>query len=152
MKISTCQHHHPSKEHQHQQLDSALDRLRKAGIRITNPRKQILEALLKDITPQSAETLFQQLKNKGLDLVTVYRNLQLLEENGLLQKFEFADGVKRYEFRSHHHHYIECKSCGVLQSFEGCDFESSILKNLEKKGFKLVEHRLSVLGLCPACA
>ncbi len=152
MKVSTCHHHHSPKELQSKQLETALEQLRKAGVRITNPRKQILGALLKDVKPLSAEGLFQQLKAKGLDLVTVYRNLQLLEEKGLLQKFEFADGIKRFEFRKHHHHYIECKNCGDVQSFEGCDFEGSILKILEFKGFKLIEHQLSVLGICPACA
>jgi Fur family ferric uptake transcriptional regulator len=151
MKINTCSHA-ANKEALDKTFQEALELLRRSDIRITSARKAILKVVLQLEAPESAEAIFQKLKTKKLDLVTVYRNLQLLEKKGLVQKFAFADGVKRYEFRKHHHHYIECKSCGEVQSFEGCEFEQTISKILEGKGFRMVQHTLNAVGVCPACA
>ncbi len=152
MKVSTCKHRHQTKQEAAGELEKALSKLRSAGIRITNPRRIVLEALLEFSQPKSAEELFQSLKRSGLDLVTVYRTLQLLLENNFVTKFDFSDGIRRYEYRKHHHHYIECKSCGEMQALEGCEFEANILKLLERRGFQLVEHTLNVVGVCPTCA
>ena len=153
MKVKACHHdtHHlPAKE----RFDWALGKLRELQLRVTNPRKDILSVLTRSERPLSSEDIFSQLKKGSSDLVTVYRNLTALEEFNLLRRHDLGDGVRRYELaqeQNHHHHYIRCRDCGSVEAFEGCQFEKAILKLLERKGYKMIQHNLDVQALCSAC-
>ena len=75
-------------------------------------------------------------------------------EAGLLRRYEFGDGVRRYELsqpEEHHHHYIRCRACGSLEAFDGCDFEDTLARLLAKKGYQMIRHTLDVQALCRAC-
>jgi Fur family ferric uptake transcriptional regulator len=154
MKIQTRKHQHLSSNEKNTQLNAIVQNLKTAGIRITKPRKVIIESLILLGRPASSEEIHLRAKRFDIDLVTVYRTLQMLDQNQVLQRFEFEDGIRRYEIKSesHHHHYIKCTSCGDIKSFEGCDFQSSVSKILEKQGYRMLQHSLNVAGVCPACA
>ena len=91
---------------------------RQRGLRITEPRKAILDVLSNTADHLSAEEIFgkvhQIYPNTGL--TTVYRNLDLLEEMGIIAKFHFGDGRSRYELvqspqKPGHHHHLVCTEC-----------------------------------------
>lgn len=151
MKVKSCSHktHHAPKD---RRLTVALDHLKEKDVRLTAPRRAILEILAKTLVPLSSEEIFSRLKK--VDLVTVYRSLTTLEEIGLLRRHDFGDTVKRYELseEGHHHHFIRCRSCGNVEAFEGCEFESAISKTLERKGYRMIHHTLDVQALCADCA
>jgi len=152
MHVKSCKHdaHKPSAG---LRLEWALGQFRALRLRITNPRKEILAVLAKAAKPLSSEEVFSELK-KGNDLVTVYRSLATMEEAGLLRRYEFGDGVRRYELsqeQEHHHHYIRCRGCGSLEAFDGCDFEDTLARALAKTGYEMIRHTLDVQALCRAC-
>jgi Fur family ferric uptake transcriptional regulator len=96
-----------------------------------------------------------------LGLTTVYRTLDLLVRLGLLNKLSFGSGESRYEFRATdektHHHHLICMRCGTIIDYT--DFvneELELVKKTEdslarKHGFKIIDHNIEFLGICPEC-
>jgi Fur family ferric uptake transcriptional regulator len=78
-------------------IDVACARLKSAGLRITQPRVAILEALLKRTAPASIEQLHNDLANSACDLVTVYRCLAAFQEVGLVRLCYFHNGTSLYQ-------------------------------------------------------
>ncbi|MCO5143158.1 MAG: transcriptional repressor [Oligoflexia bacterium] len=154
MKVKACKHsdHNKSSE----KAENLLNVLRKLKFRVTPQRKIMVEKLVQEHHPVSAEELYKKLPKKTTDLVTVFRFLNNLEELGLVQKFDLNDGIRRYEAMSqdnnHHHHYIQCKKCGSIEAFDGCDFDEQLSKILIKKGYVDLQHSLEVKAICLKCA
>lgn len=134
----------------HERIEEGLGRLRSAGLRITAPRKRILEILSQSLKPLSSEEVHARLKT--VDLVTVYRTLVAMEETEIVRRADFGDGVRRYEFAGseHHHHYVICRVCQKTEAFDACPFTPT-KKALEKKGFRKIQHTLEVFALCEDC-
>jgi Fur family ferric uptake transcriptional regulator len=152
MKVKVCPHQTHSSPFK-ERVDKALNFIRERKIRVTNPRKEILNVLAKATRPMSSDEVFSNLKKGSSDLVTVYRSLTTLEEIGLLRRHDLGDTVRRYELSegNHHHHYVRCKSCGTVEAFEGCEFENKLSKTLSKKGYHMIQHSLDVMALCSSC-
>lgn len=78
-------------------IDVACSRLKAAGLRITQPRVAILEALIKRAQPASIEQIHGDLANTACDLVTVYRCLAAFQEVGLVRLCYFHNGTSLYQ-------------------------------------------------------
>lgn len=127
--------------------------LRKNSLYITDQRIQIFTLLLSEKKPISLSQLANSLKGK-LDLVTVYRNIDTLEELGIVKKI-YSGWKFRIElserFRPHHHH-LTCNSCGAVAPLDlGSKIESEIKELGEKQGFKITNHEVELYGLCQKC-
>ncbi|WP_094551200.1 Fur family transcriptional regulator [Petroclostridium xylanilyticum] len=122
--------------------------------KITKQRKAILNILSQSNTCLSAEEIYLEAKklNPGTCLTTVYRTIELLSSNNMLNKINFGDNKYRYEINSNlHHHHIICVGCKKMIEIEGCpvaDFEKSIKNQTQ---FKITGHRLEMYGYCPDC-
>jgi Fur family ferric uptake transcriptional regulator len=134
-------------------IDSALAILRTHGLRVTEPRKAILQTLLNEHGPYSADEIHKRLGHSGCDVVTVYRSLQAMEEIGTLRRCDFGDGVYRYEFNhgEHHHHHIICRSCRSVETIDVC-VADSLERIARLKGYQKVTHTLEVFGICLNCS
>ncbi len=128
--------------------------LRKNNIRVTKNRKLILDKIIENNDPISAEEILEKFKKEkiNMDLSTIYRNLNTLEEVNLLLKNTNTDGISYFQLNStDHKHFISCISCGKKFIIENCpihDFE----KQLEKEtGFKIKNHSFEFTGICPEC-
>ena len=143
-----------AKHHQHHDLEDLILRLKKNNLKLTPPRKLILEILSKNHGPFSAEDIQKKFTKKNCDLVTVYRTLTSLEEAKIVQRCEFGDGIARYELsdseESHHHHLI-CKECKKVEVIDTCELENSINSFAQKKGFTNITHQLEFFGTCLDC-
>jgi Fur family ferric uptake transcriptional regulator len=80
-------------------IDVACSRLKAAGLRITQPRVAILEALIKRAQPASIEQIHGDLANTACDLVTVYRCLAAFQEVGLVRLCYFHNGTSLYQIK-----------------------------------------------------
>ena len=78
-------------------IDVACNRLKAAGLRITQPRVAILEVLIKRDQPASIEQIHADLTNSACDLVTVYRCLAAFQEVGLVRLCYFHNGTSLYQ-------------------------------------------------------
>jgi Fur family ferric uptake transcriptional regulator len=151
MKIHSCDHqsHHAPQT----VLDKIADFISEAGLKVTNHRMEILKILSKKNRPLSSDEIFTSLKKKSSDRVTVFRNVVILEEAGLLHRHDFGDGIRRYELvtSTHHHHFIICKSCKSAEPIEECFYSDRLNILLQKKGYKEIRHTIGVFALCRNC-
>ena len=130
---------------------------------MTVPRQAIMEVLSRSSRHLSAEDIYLAVHKvyPAVGLTTVYRTLELLNQMGLVLKFDFGDGRSRYELAagpgSEHHHHLLCSSCGrIIDYSEFVDVEVKALKQIEeglsrKYNFKIDAHRIYFLGLCDRC-
>ncbi len=133
-------------------LEGALAALRKVGHRITLPRRALLETLICEHGPFTAEELHKRLPAGLCDLVTVYRSLGALEETDLVRRCDFGDGSYRYEFNTgeNHHHHIICRQCGSVRTLDVC-FADGLERLVRQMGYAQVTHTLEIFGVCVAC-
>ncbi|MEM7392675.1 MAG: transcriptional repressor, partial [Verrucomicrobiota bacterium] len=85
-----------------------------------------------------------------LGAATVYRAIKYLQEEGLLTEVVVPRNTSRYELTDlpHHHHFF-CEDCNKLYVFKGCP---EGMNRLAPPGFKVADHFLTLIGLCPNCA
>jgi Fe2+ or Zn2+ uptake regulation protein len=134
-------------------LTHLLEALKSHQLKITGPRKTILQALVDDHGPFTAEEVHKKIGRRICDLATVYRSLTSMEEAGILRRCEFGDGTARYELaegEGAHHHHLICRKCKRVEVVDDCELEA-IDKFARKRGFTDVSHILEFFGTCPAC-
>lgn len=127
--------------------------LKAKNLRVTKQRKQILQILEIENNPISAEEIFNKLKDlSNMDLSTIYRNLNILEDKNILLKTTNIDGISYYQLNNDQHkHFITCNICHKKFLIENCpihELEDSIEKEI---GFMITGHNFEFTGICPAC-
>ena len=102
----------------------------------------------------SAQELYQILRRDGdgIGLTTVYRALQSLLDEKVLDVLRREDGEAIYRLcgESHHHHLV-CKGCGDTVEIEGGAIEKWAKMMAEEHGFRDVGHTAEIFGLCAKC-
>ena len=134
-------------------LDSYVESLRKANLRVTEPRLAIIQALLKKHGPFTVEEIQGNITQEACDLATIYRTLASLEKAALVKRCDFGDGSARYELKGqedHHHHHVICKGCKKVEVLDDCELEA-IDSFAQKRGFTEITHSLEFFGICPSC-
>lgn len=132
--------------------DNFLENLKGTGIKITVPRKEILKSLSGN--PLSAQELRDVLKEKGfnIDLVTVYRTLELFNNLEIVRQTQFEDKITRFELLSdeEHHHHLVCIKCGMIEDV--IINENKFVSEIERQSsFKVERHALEFFGFCKKC-
>ncbi|HKR71711.1 MAG TPA: transcriptional repressor [Streptosporangiaceae bacterium] len=129
------------------------DTLRASGYRVTPQRQLILEAVtrLEHATP---EEIYAEVKQTavGLNLSTVYRTLELLEQIGLVTHTHLGHGAHRYHLASDAQHvHLVCRACGAIIQLEPVAV-GSLVRTLDAEyGFETDVGHLTVFGTCAAC-
>ncbi|NDJ15360.1 MAG: transcriptional repressor [Acidobacteriia bacterium] len=121
MKPSGHSHSH---DHAAEPLSDLTSRLRQKSRRITGPRQAILDLLRQHRHPMTNKEIHAALADGGCDLATIYRSMHLLTEMGMVKRFDFGDGVARFELvtcdeHAHHHHLI-CTCCAEVVEIDDC--------------------------------
>jgi len=138
-----------------EKLVDLTGRLRQNARKITGPRQAILDILRQQKRPLSNKEIFAALPKGESDLATVYRSMHLLEGMGMVKRFDFGDGVARFELLPEgddgHHHHLICRRCSEVVELEDC-----LVAELEQalaacNGFKEITHKLEFFGVCPRC-
>jgi Fur family ferric uptake transcriptional regulator len=122
--ISTTQTNHPlnnftsTTQPTGSALEQACARLKAAGLRITQPRISILNALIKRSEPATIEQIHLDLKDSACDLVTVYRCLAAFEELGLVRRCFFHNGTSLYQiqFSDEPVYHVVSKDGAILET------------------------------------
>ena len=122
--------------------------LRKAGLKVTLPRKRILELLdeagNKHLT---ADDIYRVLMRAGEDvgLATVYRVLNQFEAAGLIVKHNFESGQAYYELDSgDHHDHMVCVETGKVIEFSNSEIERLQAEIAAKHGYDIEDHSLVI--------
>ena len=131
-----------------------LRQLSQAGHRITQPRRAVVRALLEDEGPSSAAKVHERARSHcpSIGLVTIYRTLDLLSEEGFVRRIHSQNGCHGYAptHRGHWHHIV-CRRCGAAVEFEGCDLVPFLDRLSDETGYTIEEHLLELVGLCASC-
>jgi len=122
-------------------------------LRMTNQREIILRELRKSKRHLSADELYDIVK-KGMpriSLATVYRNLEILSEAGLIGKLEISGRQKRFDFDVSDHDHIYCIVCHRVDNL---NIERKIIDSRKigtGAGYTVTGYRVEIIGICPEC-
>lgn len=138
-----------------ERLFKLCDELRNNGLKLTPARKIMLESLLcANDHLISALELFDQVraKNKRINFSTVYRNLEVLIDCGMVQKLTF-EGSAKYQLQgdNNHQHHLICTGCKKTEILPYCplvSLEEAVKNNTD---FLPMEHKVEIYGYCKEC-
>ncbi|MGY1650823.1 Fur family transcriptional regulator [Geodermatophilus sp. SYSU D01119] len=123
--------------------------------RQTRQRTAVLALLEQQDGFRSAQDLHALLRERGdaVGLATVYRALQALVDDGLVDVLRNDDGEASYRRCSPvHHHHLVCRSCGTTVEVADAPVERWAARVAAEHGFADVSHQVEVFGTCAACA
>ncbi|MCS7464686.1 transcriptional repressor [Paenibacillus doosanensis] len=149
--MSKHQHEHEQRDTQ-EMVQEMVRAMSNKGWRITDQRKSLATLFAEAEGYLSPKDVYESMRQKypGVSFDTVYRNLRLLSEMGVLEQFYLNDGVKfRARCQTHHHHHMICLQCEKTVTFEFCPMKQ--VPNLPD-GFQVVNHRFEIFGYCDECA
>lgn len=124
-----------------------------ANLRMTHQREIILDELRRSKTHPTADELYERIKKKlpRISLATVYRNLEILSETGLIKKLEISGRQKRFDWNPQDHDHVYCTKCHRVDNIPT---ETAPLLSIEpnqQKGYRITGCRIEFYGLCPHC-
>jgi Fur family ferric uptake transcriptional regulator len=130
--------------------------LREHGFRLTPQREMVLAVLHKIEGFATAEEIYERVSaiSTSVNLSTVYRTLELLEDFNLVANVDPGDGQRRYELLGLHgpHIHLICQACGKIIGVE-LDAVRPFAAHLKAAyGFDVDLEHLSIPGLCRECA
>jgi Fur family transcriptional regulator, ferric uptake regulator len=138
--------------------DSILEAFETAGLRNTRPRRLIAQRLAEVAARDedfATDDLWQALlrQDSQLGRATVFRAVDVLVEQGVLDRVSFADGTHRYRVcgpRAHHHH-VTCSVCHRIVEIDAC-LAPELLAAIERStDFALEGHSVELYGRCASC-
>ena len=132
---------------------SCFATLKEKGLRLTKPRRVILEYIHDKGDHLTAEEIINHVQGQfpHINKSTIYRTLEVLEKNECVFRSESVDRTIYHHAEEGHHHHLVCRKCGKTLD---CDEEifSPVEKALEKKlGFKVDFKHVVMNGLCKEC-
>ena len=129
------------------------DTLRASGYRGTPQRQLILEAVTK-LEHATPEEIYAEVKQTavGLNLSTVYRTLELLEQIGLVTHTHLGHGAHRYHLAADAQHFhLVCRACGAIIQLDPAAV-GALVRTLDAEyGFETDVGHLTVFGTCADC-
>jgi Fur family ferric uptake transcriptional regulator len=124
-----------------------------SNMRLTSQRQVILEELQKVTSHPTASDVFDMVRKRlpRIGLGTVYRNLDLLAERGVIKKIEVGGEQKRFDGDTSPHYHIRCVKCNRVE-----DIFIERLGKLEKNAasccnYKILDHHVQFSGICSEC-
>lgn len=123
--------------------------------RYSKKREAILSALRGTKSHPSAEWVYQTLKSThpDLSLGTVYRNLALFRQQGVIQSVGVVNGQERFDADTSLHHHFVCERCGSVLDLDFRQEQEDSWDQAvsEQYGFKTLRHELIFYGICKTC-
>ena len=137
------------------EMQVLIDYLRDNKLKLTPHRELILDTFLDHEGHRSVEDIYRTVRQEDprIGYTTVYRTMKLLAECGLARSLDLADGITRYEhlFNHEHHDHMICMQCGKSIEFYNPEIESLQDEASDQLGFKVLDHKLQIYGLCSDC-
>ncbi|MEC5424128.1 peroxide-responsive transcriptional repressor PerR [Virgibacillus sp. C22-A2] len=134
-------------------LSKAIDTLKESGVRITPQRHAVLEYLLTTMNHPTADDIYKALEGKfpNMSVATVYNNLRVLREIGLVRELTYGDASSRFDCNTTEHYHMICDSCGKIVDFHYPSLEEVESLAEQVTGFEVSHHRLELYGKCEDC-
>lgn len=122
-------------------------------MRLTTQRQVILEELGKVTSHPTANEVYDMVRKRlpRIGLGTVYRNLELMAESGLILKLEVGGTQKRFDATTDLHYHIRCTECGKVD-----DIELPVQQEINSiaasaTDYQILSHHVEFSGICVEC-
>ncbi len=126
----------------------------KLGYRLTPQRTLVLEAVEESSGHVSVEEIFDRVRARfpRVNLSTIYRTLDLLEQIGMVTKSDLGAGrVQYHRSDDANHHHLVCQRCGGIVDLDENEF-APIWERLEERyNFKIFQRHMAIFGECARC-
>ncbi|WP_084599748.1 peroxide-responsive transcriptional repressor PerR [Pontibacillus chungwhensis] len=134
-------------------LREALDTLKDSGVRITPQRHAVLEFLIDSMSHPTADDIYKALENKfpNMSVATVYNNLRVFREIGLVRELTYGDSSSRFDCNTSEHYHAICNNCGKIVDFHYPSLDEVESLAEQVTGFDVSNHRMEVYGICEEC-
>jgi Fur family transcriptional regulator, ferric uptake regulator len=123
--------------------------------RTTRQKLVIVDELRKVKSHPTAQDVYEMVRKPlpNISLGTVYRNLELLSDNGNIQRLAFHLGKRRYDGNPHTHPHVCCKICGKVDDLPDNSVinEEMLLSLTDVCGYRITDYSLELLGICGDC-
>ncbi len=133
--------------------EDVLNQLKAKGIRLTESRKAVIRYLMMSDQHPSADVIYYDLlpDNPGMSLATVYNNLKVLVEEGIVSEIKVNnDNTTYYDFMGHDHLNIVCEKCGYITDLDlpTPSFKEEVESQV---GFRITREQMILHGICLNC-
>jgi Fe2+ or Zn2+ uptake regulation protein len=140
------------------EVEQAVARVLEPRTRFTATRRLLVRALADIEGPVAVADLHRVLRD-AVPLSSLYRNLAVLEEAGVLAREHDTLGTARYELAewlTGHHHHLICTSCGEVRDVSIPPRTERTITGLVDRiaagaGYRATDHRIDIEGTCPTC-
>jgi Fe2+ or Zn2+ uptake regulation protein len=135
-------------------VDEVLSLLRARGGRATASRRILLEVLFDSHDHRSVEELAAAVQSRAPDvhLSTIYRNLEELEELGVIAHTHLGHGPATYQLATSAHAHLLCERCGRRYEAPAELFAGLARAARQRYGFTIDPRHFAILGRCAECA
>jgi len=135
-------------------VEDVLALVRARGGRATPSRRILLEVLFEAEDHCSAEELATAVQARAPDvhLSTIYRNLEDLQQLGVIVHSHLGHGPATYQLASSAHAHFICESCGRAIEAPNELFRGLARAARERHGFTIDPHHFAIVGRCASCS
>lgn len=130
------------------------DRLRASGHRLT-PQRELVLAAVERLQHATPDEVYAEVRTQSasINLSTVYRTLELLDELGLIRHAHLTDRAPTYHSATGHEHvHLVCRGCQAVISIGRDEAEAALGAVVTAHGFEPDYGHLTVFGRCASCA
>lgn len=124
------------------------------NMRLTTQRQIILEELGKVKSHPTANEVYDMVRKRlpRIGLGTVYRNLELMADSGIILKIEVGGTQKRFDATVDPHYHIRCTSCGKVDDID-VEVQTTINEAASAaSNYKILGHHIEFTGICNTCS
>ncbi len=133
-----------------------MDNDRESSRKITRQtvqKKAVKQVLMEIGNHPTADEVYEVVRKRvpHISLGTVYRNLEMLVENGEASKVDIGEGKRRYDSRVDRHFHFRCLRCGRILDIPPISFSDIESGSLGESGFKITGIQIVIEGICEEC-
>jgi Fur family transcriptional regulator, peroxide stress response regulator len=123
------------------------------SLAVTHQRQVLYEVMQTMYGHPSLEEVYSRVRRRipSISLATVYKNIRLFLDSGILREVSLHHGSLRVEMNSRPHHHLVCTQCKSISDID--ESELGLLSERRKlsDGFLMERYSIDVLGICVAC-
>ncbi|HVC91084.1 MAG TPA: transcriptional repressor [Acidobacteriaceae bacterium] len=123
------------------------------GLAATHQRQILFEVVQEMEGHPSPEEIYARVRRRipSISLATVYKNLHLFVESGIVGEVSLHHGSLRIETNRTAHHHLVCRGCKSITDLDEKSFRLEMEHDHISAAFQVERYSIEVVGLCPAC-
>jgi len=137
------------------EIDLFRSFISKKGLRNTPEREAIISEIFSYHDHFDVDELYLRLRQKGskISKASIYRNIPLIMECGLIKEVWLENGHMHYEhiYGHKHHCHMRCVRCGKVIEFVEKALEEIARRLSKENDFQVIDHRMDITGYCSDC-